>query len=241
MSQEQNKSLNRIVAKSEPPQIPQSLCHRKGVITLLPRIHIVFASKSPIAAILKRGPSDWAHLLLWDTSSDTVRSGAWLHGRIYEDGCSVSPNGKLFAYFATKHHGEKTRGVDYAWTAISKLPYLTALALWPRSDTWGGSASFVDNKTLIIDCPHWESLKTSDTLPKGFSVLPRWTGKDAPSQTLPPINTTTAYFYGSAGVDQSGQAFEYENGFLLRNGKTIIDFNNMKPQPEPSPEHAQTW
>jgi hypothetical protein len=209
--------------------------------TLIPRLHIVFASESPVAAIVKRGPSDWAQLLRWDTSSDAIQPGAWLHGRIYEDGCSVSPDGKLFAYFATKYHGEKTRGVVYAWTAISKLPYLTALALWPQSDTWGGRTSFVDNKTLIIDCPHWESLKTNDALPKGFSVLPRWIGKDAPSQTLPAVTTTAASFDGSNGVDQSGKAFRYENGFLLRNEKTIMDLSSLKPQPEPSPEHAQTW
>ncbi len=208
---------------------------------MIPRLHIVFASESSIAAIVKRGPSDWAQLLLWNTSSDAIQSGTWLHGRIYENDCSISPNGKLFAYFATKYQGEKTRGVNYAWTAISKLPYLTALALWPQSDTWGGRACFVDNKTLIIDCPHWELLQTRDALPKGFSVLPRWTGKYAPSQTLPHIGSSTANFDGSIGVDQSGRAFQYENGFLLRNGKPIMDFNNMKPQPEPSPQHAQSW
>ena len=208
---------------------------------MIPRLHIVFASESPNAAIVKRGPSDWSHILLWDTSSDTIQSGSWFHGRIYENGCSVSPNGELFAYFATKYHGAKTREVDYAWTAISKLPYLTALALWPQSDTWGGRTSFVDNRTLIVECPHWESLKTSDVLPKGFSVLTRWIGNNSPSQSLPKISTSSAFFNGSNGVDQSGCPFKYQDGLLLRNGKMFVDFNNMNPQPAPSPGFAQTW
>ena len=208
---------------------------------MTPRLHIEFASASSNAAILRRGPSNWTQLLLWDTASDAVKPGSWFHGRIYEDGCSVSPDGRLFAYFATKYHGEKTRGVNYAWTAISKLPYLTALALWPQADTWGGRASFVDNKTLIIDCPHWDSLKTDDSLPKGFTALPRWIGKDAPNQILPPACKTDSCFDGKSGNDQSGFGFRYEDGLLFRDNATIFDFNNMEPQPEPPPPSAHSW
>jgi len=134
-------------------------CWTKAPIGPFPRLHIEFASEWRTAAILKRGPTDWVQLLLWDTSSDTIQAGSWFHGRIYENGCSISPDGRLFAYAATKYHGEKSRGVDYAWTAISKLPYLTALALWPHSNTWGGRTSFVDNQTLIVDCPQDRNLK----------------------------------------------------------------------------------
>lgn len=208
---------------------------------VVPRIHIEFASKSPKAAILRRGPSRWVRLLLWNTEDDTVASGSWFHGRIYEDLCSISPNGKLFAYFATKYHGEKTRGVDYAWTAISKPPWLTALALWPQSDTWGGGASFVDNDTLIIDCPHWDKLRSQDRLPSGFTVLPRWIGKDAPEQSLPRLAVASGHFQDGAGVDQFGRAFEYVDGKLFRDGTVIADFARMKPQTERPPEWARSW
>ena len=208
---------------------------------MIPRLHIEFASESNNAAILKRSPTDWVQLLLWDTSSDVVQAGSWFHGRIYEDGCSISPDGRLFAYAAAKYTGPKTGDVNYAWTAISKPPYLAALSLWAHSDTWGGRASFVDNQTLIIDCPYWETLKTDDPLPTGFSVLPRWIGKDAPAQTLPQASTSDASFNGTTGVDQAGLSFQYEGGLLLRNGKLIVDLNNTKPQPEPPPETAHSW
>jgi hypothetical protein len=194
-----------------------------------------------MAAILRRGPTDWVRLLAWNTHTDLVEAGAWFHGRIYENGCSVSPDGKLFAYFATKYHGPKTRGVDYAWIAVSKLPWLTALALWPQSETWGGRACFADNQTLIIDCPHWETLNTKVRLPKGFTVHSRWIGRDAPKQTLPAVPQSEASFDGIEGVDSFGRRFDYVNGQLQRHGQTLIDLRDMDPEPGPSPAYAHTW
>ena len=208
---------------------------------MIPRVHIEFSSASNTAAIVRRGPTNWVRLLAWDTADDTITPGSWFHGRIYEDGCSVSPDGTLFAYFATKYEGPKTRGVDYGWTAVSKLPWLTALALWPQSETWGGRAKFVDNKTLIIDCPRGERLRTKDTLPNGFSVHPRWIGRDAPEQNLPPTPECTASFDGSQGVDQNGRAFLYHDGKLVRDGRLVVDLGAMLPDPQRSPDSAHSW
>jgi hypothetical protein len=208
---------------------------------LKPRIHIEFSSASPTAAIIRRGPSNWVRLLKWNTADDSILPGSWFHGRIYEDGCSVSPDGRLFACFATKYRGPKTRGVDYAWTAISRLPWLTALALWPQSDTWGGRARFCDNQTLLIDCPHWERLTTTDKLPEGFTVYPRWIGSDAPDQDLPQIATCSASFHGSSGIDHAGRTFEYTDGKLVRDGRLIVDLRAMTPDPQPEPASALEW
>lgn len=206
-----------------------------------PSIHIEFASASPVAAILRRGSTQWVRLLSWNTADDTVHAGSWFHGRIYEDGCSVSPDGTYFAYFALKYHGRKTRGVNHAWTAVSKLPWLTALALWPQSSTHGGRAKFSDNKTLIIDCPHWESLKTEDKLPDDFIVHPRWIGVDAPEQSLPCVPRSQASFNGFKGIDQLGRDFEYADCKLKRDGRVIVDFKDMYPNPQSSPECACQW
>ncbi len=210
-------------------------------MTLIPRVHIEFSASSSMAAIVRRGPSRWVRLLAWNTADDTVTPGSWFHGRIYEDGCSVSPDGTLFAYFATKYGGPKSRDVDYAWTAISKLPWLTALAVWPQVDTWGGRARFADNRTLIIDCPHWDRLETKYKLPEGFSVLPRWIGRGAPDQDLPPIPQSSAWFDGARGVDQEGRTFQYAGGKLVRDGRLIVDLGAMMPNPERPPDVARTW
>lgn len=194
-----------------------------------------------MAAILRRGPSKWVRLLAWDTANDVVLPGAWLNGRIYENRCSVSPDGKLFAYFATKFTGSGSSEVASAWTAISKLPWLTALAFWPRSDTWGGRAQFVDDQTLIIDCPYWERLDATVQLPAGFKVLPRWIGQDAPPQDLPPTAHSNATFDGTCGVDQNGRCFVYQDGRLLRDDHLIVDLGAMQPDPQPPPDSAREW
>ncbi len=210
-------------------------------MSVCPHIHILFASEPSKAVVVRRGPSKWVQILLWDTKTDSIEPGSWFHGRIYEEGCSLSPDGQLFAYFATKYHGPKTRGVNYAYTAISRPPWLKALAIWPMDDTWGGNTKFVDNQTLMIDCPHWEKLHTEDTLPEGMNILPRWVGIDAPEQSLPEIPKSSANYYNGKGIDQRGKSFTYKNGKLLREENVIIDLASMKPDPTPPPENSKFW
>src|SRR5262249_43637941 len=44
------------------------------------------------------------------------------------------------------------------WTAISRPPYFTALALWPLTKRFGGGGRFVDKHRLILN--HWGGLTT---------------------------------------------------------------------------------
>ena len=41
-------------------------------------------------------------------------------------------------------------GYKYTFTAVSRPPYLTALAMWPEGSTWGGGGRFIDNRTLRV-------------------------------------------------------------------------------------------
>ena len=205
----------------------------------LPRIHIEFASGCAKAAILRRGPSNWVRLLLWDTADDIIHEGAWFHGRIYENACSISPDGKLFAYVAAKQTGHsKNCG---AWTAVSKPPWLTAIAFWPRSGTQGCSTSFVSNDTLIVSHPHWDDMPSLESIPESFAVLSKLTGSDAPPQSLPEPSKSSAWFINGKGVDQLGQTFEYFDGKWIRDGNVISDLAAMQPDPQASPEWARRW
>ena len=81
------------------------------------------------------------------------RPGQWFHGRIYERRADLTPDGSLLIYFANKINEKTLNDQDYtyAWTAISKPPYLTALALWPKGDCWHGGGLFTDNKTVVLN------------------------------------------------------------------------------------------
>lgn len=92
--------------------------------------------------MFRRGPSAWYHLIKWDMVHDKFEPGAWLHGRIYPEKCDVSPDGALMIYLV--HQGRKF-GTSYtdAWTGVSRIPWLTALGLWPWGTTYGGGGRFL--------------------------------------------------------------------------------------------------
>src|ERR1051326_5649273 len=118
------------------------------------RIFGVSAPDAPIVLLLRRGPTRWVQLVQWQTESDTFTDGQWFHGHLYERRCSLSPDGQLFAYFVSKYG--KTRYESPStetWTAISRPPYFTALALWPKGDAWNGGGVFQDNRTLLLNHP----------------------------------------------------------------------------------------
>ncbi len=115
------------------------------------RLYVILARDAPVGVIFRRGPSKRVQIIHWDTDTDTFTPGQWFHGRIYERRSDLSPNGELLIYAAKKEkpyiHGDK----DYmpSWTAISRPPYLTALALWPCFSSVGGGLFFSDTKVWL--------------------------------------------------------------------------------------------
>jgi hypothetical protein len=106
------------------------------------------ARQADVALILRRGPTRWVELILWDTKKDKFQRGQWFHGRIYDERCDLSPDGTKFIYFASKYGRKRDADMPDTWTAISKPPYFTALALWPNGTTYGGGGLFLDNQCL---------------------------------------------------------------------------------------------
>ena len=108
------------------------------------RLHFFFAREAPVGVIFREGPRRRIRLILWHTDTDTFEPGHWFLGKLqFHD---LSPDGKLLIYAAYKWHQKYENGYSDAWVAISKPPYLTALALWPMS----GSGVFLDNKTIEL-------------------------------------------------------------------------------------------
>src|SRR5262245_14610045 len=100
------------------------------------RIHVMLASRKPIGLVIRRGPSKEVATLLWDRRSDKFRLGQWLKGRIYERRSDLSPDGTYFIYFAM--NGKWRSEARGSWTAIARAPYLKALAIFPKGDSWHG-------------------------------------------------------------------------------------------------------
>lgn len=114
-----------------------------------PRLHVLLASQAPLGIVIRRGPSKQYCTLLWDRQTDTFTLGQWLKGRIYEHRCDLSPDGKHFLYFAM--NARRSRQGPMCWTAISRTPYLRAIALYGDEETWLGGGHFLDNKTYSVN------------------------------------------------------------------------------------------
>jgi hypothetical protein len=132
------------------------------------------ASDAPQAVIFRRGPSKQVELVLWNTARDVFEPGQWFKGRIYEHRCDLAPNGQLLVYFASKFNRRTVEDQEYtyAWTAVSRPPYLTALALWPKGDCWWGGGLFKSNSTLFLNHRPAEAVPHPAHVPTRIRVIP---------------------------------------------------------------------
>ena len=128
------------------------------------RLYAILAREANVAALFRRGPSKRVQLLLWHTDTDEFEEGQWFKGRIYERRSDLSPSGKLLVYFAADY-----KQGYFSWTAVSKPPFLTALALWPKGDCWGGGGLFEKENKLQLN--HHEGAMQ---LAEGFAVPARF-------------------------------------------------------------------
>jgi hypothetical protein len=159
------------------------------------RIFAILARGASEAVIFRRGPSKQVLLIKWHLGSDKLEYGQWFKGRIYERRCDLSPSGDLLICFAAKYKQPLA-----SWTAISKPPYLTALALWPKGDGWGGGGIF--DSELAIQLNHRPG---EDVLAKEFKLK----------------KNMRVSLYGSC--PGWGEDFPIYHSLLLRNGWNLID------------------
>jgi hypothetical protein len=150
-------------------------------------------------------------LILWDTDTDALEYGQWLKGRVYERRCDLSPDGKLFLYFAQKKHQRRVniQEYTYAWTAVSRPPYFTALALWPKGDCWNGGGSFDDNTTISLNHNPERMEPHPDHRPKRLTVIPGFVGKGEDSPIYSKLLTLNGWNVTQEGVEEPNEGRQW--------------------------------
>jgi hypothetical protein len=144
------------------------------------RLYVLLARKSSEGVVCRRGPSKQVLLIKWNLNDDTFEFGQWLKGRVYERRCDLSPEGNMLLYFAANW-----RKPYQSWSAISRPPFFTALALWPKGDGWGGGGRFLSRDRVELNHRQVEMTLADDfVLPswlslKPFGDRPGW-GEDDP-------------------------------------------------------------
>ena len=116
-----------------------------------PRIFGIPASNAATVAVIRRGPSGWCQVGRWEPELGTYTAGSWLHGTIYPQRCDLSPDGRWLLFFTLKGNARWDVGATYI--AISRLPWLTALAAWGTCGTWTRGLHFADRQTWEVDDP----------------------------------------------------------------------------------------
>jgi len=140
------------------------------------------APRAGVAVIFRRGPSKWVEVIRWDTHNDQFERGAWFNGRIYEKRCDLSPDGELLIYFASRFASVDPE-YTCAWTAVSRPPWLSALALWPKGDCWWGGGLFLSKRQVWLNHRPDEATPHPRHKPLGLrrvEVNPDARGEDGP-------------------------------------------------------------
>lgn len=196
-----------------------------------PRLFVIMAARARVAVVVRRGPSSWAQLTLWETDTDRFTPGAWLRGRLFAEKCDLSPDGRLFVYAA--YQGSRLSGsTTDSYTAVSRPPWLHALALWPMGTTYGGGGRFVDDRRLVLRGhvpPHPEHPLRSLEVVAGQADRHASTGEVEGADW--------------SGRDQSNRlVFAREGRIFARSGlddRELADFTQHEPDPQPAPEWAK--
>jgi hypothetical protein len=196
------------------------------------RLFVLLARDAPTALVIRRGPSAWCHLVRWDLATDRLEHGAWIRGRIFAERSDLSPDGELLVAFVYQGARARTTYTD-AWTAVSRPPWLHALALWPQGPTYGGGGRFTDRRTLVLRAC---STATHPDHPAiGLSVSPG----------DPPVHDVAD---AVEGADWAGRGsdrrlvFARAGKLYRRDGRDdalVADLGALEPEPAPAPAWAK--
>jgi hypothetical protein len=144
---------------------------RDDLIKFPARLHVLLAKDVNIGLVIRRGPSKSVCTVRWNRDDDTFKLGQWMRGRIYERRCDLSPDGARFIYFAMNGRWQSER--KGSWTAISRVPYLKATALFAKGDCWHGGGLFLSNKEFWLNDGHGHTqLRTSNDVRRNVNSNP---------------------------------------------------------------------
>lgn len=134
-----------------------------------PRLSVLTARDCSRAVILRRGPARVVATIGWDRDDDSFQEGQWLRGRIYEHRSDLSPDGRHLIVFAGK-------GGSHWWTAVSRAPWLTAIAFLPQASTWCGGGAFPAPGTVWLNGGgHFQALPEPELRQAAAELLPHST------------------------------------------------------------------
>ena len=131
------------------------------------------------------------------------------------------------------HGGRWRPAYTDSWTAVSRLPWLSALALWPSGTTYGGGGRFVDNRTLILRNGK-QARPHPDHVPRGLELVDGKADRHASAGEVDDADWS--------GFDHRRRLIFARAGKLYRRvagrDREILDLNGRAPEPVAAPAWA---
>jgi hypothetical protein len=127
-----------------------------------PRLYVLLRPESPVALVIRQGPTRTFCTIAWHLARDRFEVGQWCKHKLYPERGDISPDGKWHVYFAL--NGQWRSETKGTWTGLAKVPYLTCVKMWPQGDTWGGGGQIVDAR----DAPE---TPPDPPLPKAYRII----------------------------------------------------------------------
>lgn len=131
------------------------------------RIHLLPAKASPYVIVIRRKPTDWFHVLRWNTETDQLEHGSWLKGMLYAKRSDVSFDGNWMV-FLTRDFGNYK-----AWNRVSHPPILEPIVNVDSGSTWYGGGYWTSESILCLNGWHWpffRDLKSKVKLALPFAI-----------------------------------------------------------------------
>lgn len=113
-----------------------------------PRLYVIPATRAPVALVFCHGAAGWWRLVQWDVAAGALTPGAWFRGHLFPRRCNLSSDGRVLCYLASKNVRGWMGATGYqAFSALSKAPWLFALAAWREHGTYTRGYHFVEGAT----------------------------------------------------------------------------------------------
>ncbi|MBA3874896.1 MAG: hypothetical protein H0X30_37695 [Anaerolineae bacterium] len=137
------------------------------------RLFVLLAREAPVGVILRHGPTDWVQMIKWHTDTDKFEEGQWLHAKVFDRRCDLSPDGQFVICFVARINRRTLADKEftYSWTTLSRPPYFTALALWPKGDSYNGGGLFETSNIIWLN--HHNNVPHPNFQPQNFTIIPR--------------------------------------------------------------------
>jgi hypothetical protein len=128
------------------------------------RIHLLPAKSAPYVVVIRRKPTDWFHVMRWNTATDQVEHSSWYKGKIFVKRSDVSFDGNWLIFLARDFGGYK------AWNCIGHPPLLQPVVNVDSESTYHGGGYWSNESTLRLNGWSWPFFR--DLKSKAQSTLP---------------------------------------------------------------------